>query len=407
MRDAAILIVGAGFSGCVYARCLADAGIPVHVIDKRPHVGGNAYDEVAASGVRVHRYGPHLFHSANKRVLEWVHRFGDWTPFTHRVKALLPSGRLAPMPINLDTVNMVFDKSFTNGADVEAFLASVALKIERPQNAAEHLYANIGTELTDLFFRPYTKKMWALDLEDMSAAVVKRVPIRADLRDTYFPDSDVQIMPKNGYTAFFESVLEHPLISVALETPFDHAMLENVEHCFASLPIDEFYKFSEGELPYRSIRFHHRIEAADAATPPWNDDTLDHSVVNFTDSGPFTRETAWHLLPGHLVDDQDLRHYTREEPCDYKDNGYERYYPVKTADGRNEAIYQRYVAAAAGDAERVTFIGRCGTYRYLDMDQVISQSLSGAGAWLRQRTGGGLAGAYEPRRPLACLRPAA
>jgi UDP-galactopyranose mutase len=378
-----VLVVGAGFAGAVYARTLADAGIPVQVIDQRPHIAGNAFDEIGPDGIRTHRYGPHLFHTANERVIEWVKRFGPWTSFTHRVKALLPNGDLAPMPINLDTINAVFGTDFSGETEVQAHLNRLALKIANPRNAAEYLNSRIGVELTDLFFRPYTKKMWALDLEDMSSEVIKRIPLRSDREDTYFPTSDTQLMPTQGYASFFQGVLDHPLIKVSLNTPFDRGMIHGFSYCFSSMPIDEYYGFEEGELPYRSLRFHHRSESADALSRPWTSGSLPYSVINFTDTGPFTRETAWHLLPGHILEEKGRRTFTKEEPCDYRDNGMERYYPVKTADGSTDVIYKRYVSRSAKDADHISFIGRCGTYRYLDMDQVINQSLSGAAAWLR------------------------
>ena len=162
-RVAETLVVGAGFSGAVHARSLAEAGHRVQVIDKRAHIAVNAFDEVGPEGILVHRYGPHLFHTANQRVLEWVRRFADWTPYKHRVRAVLPGARTAPMPINLDTVNEVFGTRFGSAAEVQAHLARVSVPHDKPRNAAEHLESRIGTVLTDLFFRPYTKKMWNLN----------------------------------------------------------------------------------------------------------------------------------------------------------------------------------------------------------------------------------------------------
>lgn len=381
-----VLVVGAGLAGAVHARCLAEAGWHVEVIDRRPHVAGNAYDEIGPDGIRVHRYGPHLFHTANRDVLAWVGRFAEWVPYTHRVRALLPSGALAPLPINLDTLNMVFGTSLATEAQARRHLAAVAVRIAEPANAAEYLASQIGVELRDLFFRPYTRKMWAMDLEELDAAVVKRLPLRFDRCDTYFPSNEIQVMPRDGYTAFVTNILAHRNIEVSLSTAFDHAMLADAHHCFASLAIDEFYDFCEGALPYRSIRFHHRAEPLPNPAGLWKEqEGPNFSVVNFTDDGPFTRETAWHRIPHHLRDDTGRATLTREEPCDYRDNDLERYYPVKTADGINEATYQRYKDLSRGESDRLTFIGRCGTYRYLDMDQVINQSLMSATRWIRTR----------------------
>jgi UDP-galactopyranose mutase len=368
-----ILVVGAGFAGAVHARVLAEAGYGVEVIDKRPHVAGNAYDFTDENGIRVHAYGPHLFHTKNVRVIEWLQRFGEFVPYTHRVRALLPSGEKVPLPINLDTVNAVFGTAYETAEEVRAHLRAVSLAIAEPANAAEHLQANIGVVLTDLFFRPYTKKMWGLDLEEMSAAVVKRIPLRFDRTDTYFADDDVQMMPLHGYTRIFERIFEHPNISVALNTGFEKAAQAGYDFCFNSMPIDEYYDFCLGELPYRSLRFYH--ETVEGLAPQ------DWSVTNYTGSERYTRETAWHALPNHVVEATGRHTRTREEPCDYRDNFFERYYPVKTADGRYTALYEKYKKMAAGEPN-IAFIGRCGTYQYLDMDQVINQSLTHVEKWM-------------------------
>ncbi len=370
-----VLIVGAGFSGAVYARTLAEAGYQVQIIDKRSHIGGNAYDDVDANGVRVHAYGPHIFHTKLRSVMEWLQRFGRFAPYEHKVRAKLPDGRMAPLPINLDTINMVFGTCFETSDEVQAHLAEVALDFPQPRNAAEYLYGSIGQELTDLFFRPYTKKMWQQDLEDMSASVVKRIPLRTDRIDTYFSSDETQLMPVAGYTALFQEILAHPRIEIELGVTFEKHMLRGFEFCFNAMPIDEFFDFVLGDLPYRSIRFHHRTEH-DTVAPS-------APVVNFTDTLPFTRETYWDAFPHHRVHRTGQRTITKEEPCDYRDNGMERYYPVKTADGRYQALYEKY-RLLARRAPNMAFIGRCGTYQYLDMDQVINQSLAGAERWLSQ-----------------------
>jgi UDP-galactopyranose mutase len=368
-----ILVVGAGFAGAVHARTLAEAGFDVQVIDQRDHLGGNAYDFVDGNGVRVHAYGPHLFHTKMPVVADWVRRFGTFVPYTHRVNVLLPNGRLAPLPINLDTVNIVFGTAFETAAEVAMHMQAVALEIAEPANAAEYLYAKIGVQLTDLFFRPYTKKMWALDLEEMSASVVRRVPLRLDRKDIYFDEDEIQMLPRDGYAKLFERIFDHPLISVSLSTGFRRDMLGDARFCFNAMPIDAFFDYRFGHLPYRSIRFHHETLAETSAPAA--------AVTNFSDTGKFTRETIWDALPVHRVVETGRRTVTREEPCDDRDNFMERYYPVKTADGRFQALYDRYRQLAAAEPG-LRFIGRCGTYQYLDMDQVINQSLTGVRNWL-------------------------
>jgi UDP-galactopyranose mutase len=209
--------------------------------------------------------------------------------------------------------------------------------------------------------------MWRIELEDMDASVVKRIPLRDDDEDRYFPDDIYQMLPRDGYTKVFENILDHPGISVSLGTAFSSAMVAGYRHCFNSMPIDAYFDFRFGPLPYRSIRFHHETVPADHALG-------NAATINFTGDGRFTRVTDWSRLPGHRVQTGASKTLTREEPCDYTENNYERYYPVRTSDGRYQKIYSQYKDAAAKEPG-MTFIGRCGTYQYLDMHQVINQSL--------------------------------
>src|ERR1700722_16911751 len=243
---AGILVVGAGFAGATYARTLAEAGYTVHVIDRRDHIGGNAADWIDANGVRVHRYGPHLFHTNATSVFDWLRRFGSWTPYLHRVRAILPDGNFAPLPINLDTINTVFCTTLRTGAEMVNFLRGVSVPIADPKNAGEHLRSQIGNVLTDLFFRPYTRKMWDLDLEEMDASVVSRLPIRFDSNDLYFPDDRHQALPEAGYTVLFGAILAHPAISVELSVDYDRSMELSYDFCFNSMAIDEFFEYRFG-----------------------------------------------------------------------------------------------------------------------------------------------------------------
>ena len=373
MAGAAILVVGAGFAGATYARTLAEAGHAVEVIDRREHIAGNAFDAVDADGVRVHRYGPHLFHTNATQVFAWLQQFGEWLPYRHRVRARLADGRLVPLPVNLDTIDAVFGTKLADAAEAEAFLRGIAEPIAEPRNAGEYLRSRIGQVLTDLFFRPYTRKMWALELEELDASVVKRLPIRLDREDAYFPEDKHQYLPRDGYAAVVGRILEHKAIRVMTGMPYAPGMERDYRFCFNSMAIDEYFGCCLGELPYRSLRFHQR------SVTEW--DALPWSVRNYTDTGPCTRETWWHCLPGHLLAETGRRTMTLEEPCDYRDNGHERYYPVRTADQRHQSLYRAY-RALADRLPAMVFIGRCGTYQYLDMDQVIAQSLAGARRWL-------------------------
>lgn len=370
-----ILIVGAGFAGAVHARLLAEAGFQIDVIDKRDHIAGNCYDYIHETGVRVHKYGPHLFHTSNQQVVDWLSQFTDWVPYEHRVVADLHDGRFVPLPINLDTVNSVFDTAYTSPEQVKSHFLNVRIHRERIISAEDHLYHEVGKQLTEIFFRPYTKKMWDLDLQQADASIVRRLEIRCDRENKYFPRDSFQALPKNGYAALFERIFDHPNISVHLSVEFSHALLDRYAFCFNSMPIDEYFGFVHGPLPYRSIKFHEHVEK----TPSHK-----HAVINYTDDGPFTRETWFHQLPEHLVFRTGHVVKIVEEPCDYRENNFERYYPVKTADASHQRLYDLYLDEA-NQLPNIEFIGRCGTYMYLDMHQVINQSLISARKWLASR----------------------
>ncbi|HSE72872.1 MAG TPA: FAD-dependent oxidoreductase [Dongiaceae bacterium] len=384
----AILVVGAGFAGATHARELAEAGWRVDVIDRRPHIAGNAYDAVDATGVRRHEYGPHLFHTSNPRVMAWLRRFAAFVPYEHRVGAWVPRiGACVPLPVNRTTINRVFGLALGGEDEVRRFLARIAIPCERPRDAAQYLHARIGVELTDLLFRPYTRKMWALELEEMAASVVQRIPVRHDDEDRYFPHDRFQGLPEGGYAELIARILDHRAIRVTTGVAFAKADARGYDACFNSMAIDEYFDHALGPLPYRSIRFHHR-------TLPDSYTLGDTAQVNFTDDSIHTRQSDWSRLPRHHVRRTGGKTVTLEEPCADTDNGMERYYPVKTRDGRHEALYARYLALAEAEP-RMQFIGRCGTYRYLDMDQVINQSLQGAHAWLAGR------GPAAPRQSLS------
>tara|TARA_B110000902_G_scaffold249007_1_gene306744 strand:- start:3856 stop:4857 length:1002 start_codon:yes stop_codon:yes gene_type:complete len=323
------LIVGAGFSGAVIARELAEAGHHVRVIEKRNHVAGNAYDYTNEHGIRVHEYGPHLFHTNNKEVYDYLGKFTEWVPYYHKVKALLEDGRYATLPVNRETKAMVGEEN-----------------------------------VLDIFFRPYTKKMWGMELDELNPEIINRVPIRDDDNDLYFPNDAYQAMPKDGYTAMVQSMLAHANIQVMLETSYDKEDNWMYDRVFNSMPIDQYFDFKHGNLPYRSIRF----ETVTVPIPR----ALPSATLNFTHDGPQTRVTEWKNIPCH-GDNKYSTTLTFETPCDYADNNFERYYPVKDADGVNRALYQKYKNEQPGN---VTFIGRCGLYAYLDMHQAVNSALA-------------------------------
>ena len=323
------LVVGAGFSGAVIARELAEAGHTVRVVEARNHVAGNAYDYANEHGIRVHQYGPHLFHTNNKSVYDWLSKFTEWVPYQHKVKAQLEDGRFATLPVNRETKDMVGEEN-----------------------------------VLDIFFRPYTKKMWGMELDELNPDIINRVPIRDDDNELYFPNDEYQAMPKDGYTALVENILDHKNIQVMLETSYDKDWNWMYDHVFNSMPIDQYFDFKHGNLPYRSIRFTTVTLPIPRALPT--------TTVNFTHDGPQTRVTEWKNIPCH-GDNKYSTTLTFEEPCDYVDNNFERYYPVKDRDGKNRELYEKYKNE---QPENMTFIGRCGLYAYLDMHQAINSALA-------------------------------
>lgn len=334
-----ILVVGAGFSGAVIARTLADAGHFVTVIDKRDHIGGNCYDYENEHGIRIHKYGPHIFHTNNLDVVNWVSRFGEWVYYEHKVKAILKDGRYVTLPVNKETKEIVGEEN-----------------------------------IIDTFIRPYTKKMWGKEIEELDPSILSRVPVRDDMNELYFPNDRYQIMPKHGYTSIFESIFDHDDIDVQLGVEYDKESNTEYDFIFNSMPIDQYFDYVHGELPYRSIKFHH----VDIPSPS----LLPVPCVNFTHTGPYTRMTEWKNFPEHGVNDS-MTSITYEEPCDYKENNFERYYPVKDLGGENRDIYKKYREMTPPNME---FIGRCGMYVYVDMHQAIASSLASAKEFLKRDT---------------------
>ena len=358
-------MIGAGFAGSVIARELAESDLnDITLIDKRNHIAGNAHDPVdTKTGARYHKYGPHIFHTNSAEIVDYLSRFSQWEPYLHRVKAVLPSGRSAPMPINRDTLNTQFGLALANEIEVKAFLDEVRTPIENPGNARDYLYSVYGTELTELFFASYTRKMWNLELSEMPKSLVARLPVRYSDNPHYFNDK-YQMMPAKGYLGLFNNMLDHDNIEVRLNTPFEKGMEADYTHVFNSMPIDEYFDNEFGPLPYRSIKFEHRYGES------WE---YDVPTVNFTDTGKYTRKTAWALYPG--CGGEAGKHVTYEEPCSFEENNFERYYPIKTVDGWPQRRYKQYEELAKKQ-KNMTFIGRCGQYVYYDMHQVVANSLT-------------------------------
>ena len=364
------LVVGAGLSGASISRQLAEAGLNVTVIDKRSHVAGNAYDFVNSKGERIHKFGPHLLHgSKDSQAIKWLSRFTDWVPYEHRVRALLPSGnQTTPLPVNVSTLEDVFDVKFSSHAEACEFLES--LQVKRAINSADDVFvSSVGEKLADLFFRPYTKKMWGIPATEIEAAVGKRLPVRSNRDDRYFTDS-FQALPANGYTKCVQNILNHENITLCLSTEFNKSMISSYQHAFLCVPIDEYFDFQFGKLPYRSIKFEERSQRVNLEAP----------VINFTDPCKYTRMTQWDMLPNSKIAENLEHTITYEIPCNPEDNDGEIYYPVRNK--KSLAIYSKYAELASDISRTVTFCGRTGLFEYLDMIPAISKHLMIASSFI-------------------------
>ncbi|MDB5380447.1 MAG: UDP-galactopyranose mutase [Rhodospirillales bacterium] len=353
------LIVGAGFAGSVMAERLASAGQRVFVIDKRPHIAGNAYDEYDSAGLLVHRYGPHIFHTNSDEVLRYLSRFTQWRPYEHRVLSQTQHG-LLPMPINRTTLNRVFDKQLKDDAETAAFLASLAEPMGEITCAKDFVISSVGRELYEKLFYGYTVKQWGVDPSELASSVTARVPTRTSDDDRYFLDRH-QCMPFHGYTRMFENILDHPNITVLTSTDYADMPRERFGHMIFTGPVDQYFGQRYGELSYRSLIFEHETRAVEFAQPV--------GTINFPSlETPYTRVTEFKHMTGQTHRQTSLcfeRSSAEGEP----------YYPVPNP--KNHALYKRYEALA--DAEpNVTFLGRLGTYRYMNMDQVVGQALASA-----------------------------
>lgn len=367
-----VMVVGAGFAGAVMAERLASqAGKRVLVVDRRPHIGGNAYDRLDAAGVLIHQYGPHIFHTNSAEIFDYLSQFTRWRPYEHRVLAEV-DGQQVPFPINRTTINALYGLNLTTEAEVTAFLKLRAEAAGEIVTSEDVVVAAVGRELYETFFRGYTRKQWGLDPAQLDKAVAARVPARTNTDDRYFVDR-FQAMPADGYTAMFTRLLDHPNIEVLLDSDYrDVRQTYPHDHLVYTGPIDEYFDYRYGKLPYRSLRFEH--------------ETLDQewlqkvAVVNYPDEAvPFTRITEYKHLTGQQHERTSI---TREYPCAEGDP----YYPVPRPE--NQALFKRYEALADQESG-VTFVGRLATYRYYNMDQIVGQAL----ATFRKR--------FAPTLPLA------
>jgi UDP-galactopyranose mutase len=354
------LVVGAGYAGSVVARELADAGRRVLLIDRRPHIAGNAYDEYDAHGILIHRYGPHIFHTNGERIVEYLSRFTEWRPYEHRVRGVI-DGVPYPFPINRDTLNNLYGLELD-----EAGAAAYFERVREPRDpvfTSEDVVLNaVGRDLYEKFFLNYTRKQWGLEPSQLKAGVAARIPVRTNTDDRYFTDT-YQAMPKHGYTRMFENLLDHPNIKVELGVDFDDIRDRGkYARIVYTGPIDAYFGYRHGRLPYRSLRFEHE-HLPDIAQ------FQETGTFNYPNDHAYTRITEFRHLTGQAHTGTSIvREYPQAEG--------DPYYPVPRTE--NEALYKRYEALA--DTERnVTFVGRLAQYRYYNMDQVVGAALAAAG----------------------------
>jgi len=351
------LIVGAGFAGATLAERIAtQRGETVLVIDRRPHIGGNAYDRHNDDGLLVHQYGPHIFHTNSAQIFEHLSQFTEWRPYEHRVLGVVDD-QLVPIPINLDTVNKLYNLKLTSD-ELPAWFASRAEHVETIRTSEDVVVSVVGRELYEKFFQGYTRKQWGMDPSELDKSVTARVPTRTNHDDRYFTDN-YQYMPKHGYTRMFEKMLAHPNIKVMTQTDFADIRDEVAyKRLIFSGPVDEYFDFRYGKLPYRSLQFQHETHDVERLLPT--------GTVNYPQTEAYTRVSEYKHMTGQVHPKTAV---TYEFPSAVGDP----YYPIPRPE--NAALYKKYEALALATPD-VWFVGRLATYRYYNMDQVTGQALA-------------------------------
>ncbi|OPJ63289.1 UDP-galactopyranose mutase [Clostridium oryzae] len=350
------LIVGCGLSGVTAGRILAENGNKVLIIDKRNHVGGNVYDYYNEAGILIHKYGPHIFHTNSKQVFDFLSRFTKWRLYQHRVLSCV-DGKLVPMPINLDTINMLYgtNYSYNNIGEFYENLKNDSMDIK---NAKDMVVSKVGEELYEKFFKNYTKKQWNIDAEDLESEVTARIPIRYNRDDRYFADK-YQAMPLNGYTEMVNNMLDCEGIHVMLNTSYEQIKDEvKYKKLIFTGCADEFFGYKYGRLPYRSIRFEEETLQSEQYQPV--------GTVNYPNDYDFTRITEYKYLTGQKCPNTTIM---KEYSCGEG----EPYYPIPQS--ANKQLYEKY-AKEASKLENVYFLGRLGQYRYMNMDAVILNAIN-------------------------------
>ncbi len=351
------LIVGAGFAGSVLAERLASrAGKKVLLVEKRDHIGGNAYDYHNKDGILIHKYGPHIFHTNSREVFDYLGQFTPWRPYEHKVLASV-DGQLVPIPINQNTINQLYGLNLSSD-EVETFLNSKAEKISPVKTSEDVVISKVGKELYEKFFKGYTKKQWDLDPSELDASVTARVPTRTNKDDRYFTDT-YQAMPLYGYTKMFQKMLSHPNIKIMLNTDYKEIMdIIPYQHMIYTGPIDNFFNYCYGPLPYRSLNFKFETIEAEFYQPT--------GTVNYPNEHAYTRITDFKYLTGQ-------KHHKTTVVYEYPVAEGDPYYPVPRPE--NAEIYKKYQQLASS-MTNTFFVGRLATYKYYNMDQVVAQALT-------------------------------
>ncbi len=350
------LIVGAGFAGSVLAERLASEGMKVLIIDQRNHIGGNAYDCYNDDGILIHKYGPHIFHTNSREVFDYLGNFTEWRTYEHHVLGSV-DGQLVPIPINLNTINKLYGLNLCSD-EVEDFFAKRAVPVDRVKTSEDVVISKVGKELYEKFFRGYTRKMWDLDPSELDASVTARVPTRTNKDGRYFTDT-YQAMPLHGYTKMFEKMLSHPNIKIMLNVDYKE-IKEVIPHrnLIYTGPIDSYFNYCYGKLPYRSLEFKFETVDAEYFQPT--------GTVNYPNDQPYTRITDFKYVTGQ-------KHPRTAIVYEFPKAEGDPYYPVPRPE--NAELYKKY--QSLGEAQpNVYFTGRLGTYKYYNMDQVVAQSLT-------------------------------
>jgi UDP-galactopyranose mutase len=351
------LIVGAGFAGSVLAERLANGSQKkVLVCDKRPHIGGNAYDHFNDDGILIHKYGPHIFHTNSSEVFSYLGRFTEWREYQHRVLASV-DGMQVPIPINLDTINKLYGLNLS-AHEVQGFFDSIRERRENIRTSEDVVVNAVGQELYEKFFRGYTQKQWGLDPSELDASVTARVPTRTNRDDRYFTDT-FQAMPKYGYTRMFEKMLDSPNIKVLLNCDYREVVKDiPFKQMIYTGPIDEFFDYRFGKLPYRSLEFKHETH---------DQEVLQQApVVNYPNDQAYTRITEFKYLTGQS-------HKKTSVVYEYPQAEGDPYYPIPRKE--NADLYTKYRELADAQPD-VHFVGRLATYKYYNMDQIVAQALT-------------------------------